>query len=57
MARPGQDPTAKDDVPWWLRYSARSLGTVGGFCMFYSYFLKIRGVNLLFSSGYFLGRL
>ncbi|KAI4466115.1 hypothetical protein MML48_3g00021343 [Holotrichia oblita] len=29
MARPGQDPNAKDDVPWWMRYAGRGLGTVG----------------------------
>ncbi|CAH1185894.1 unnamed protein product [Phyllotreta striolata] len=31
MARPGQDPVAKDDVPWWLKFSGRAAGTVGGF--------------------------
>ncbi|XP_035722836.1 calcium channel flower-like isoform X1 [Vespa mandarinia] len=31
MQRPGQDPVAKDDVPWWMKYAARGLGTVGGF--------------------------
>lgn len=30
MARPGQDPVPKDDVPWWLRYAGRGVGTVGG---------------------------
>nr|XP_022919035.1 calcium channel flower isoform X2 [Onthophagus taurus]XP_022919036.1 calcium channel flower isoform X2 [Onthophagus taurus] len=30
MARPGQDPNAKDDVPWYLRYAGRGVGTVGG---------------------------
>ncbi|XP_066584058.1 calcium channel flower-like isoform X1 [Prorops nasuta] len=30
MARPGQDPIAKDDVPWWMKYGGRALGTVGG---------------------------
>lgn len=30
MARPGQDPVAKDDVPWWLKYAGRGLGSVGG---------------------------
>ncbi|KAJ3632870.1 hypothetical protein MTP99_009853 [Tenebrio molitor] len=29
MARPGQDPTAKDDVPWWMKYLGRGVGTVG----------------------------
>ncbi|CAB0041264.1 unnamed protein product [Trichogramma brassicae] len=29
MARPGQDPTAKDDSPWWMKYAGRCLGTVG----------------------------
>ncbi|XP_031776991.1 calcium channel flower isoform X1 [Nasonia vitripennis] len=31
MARPGQDPQAKDDVPWWMKYGGRILGIVGGF--------------------------
>lgn len=31
MARPGQDPVAKDDVPWWLKYAGRGVGTVGSF--------------------------
>ncbi|XP_015607504.1 calcium channel flower isoform X2 [Cephus cinctus] len=29
MQRPGQDPVAKDDVPFWLKYAGRGLGTVG----------------------------
>ncbi|XP_044266686.1 calcium channel flower isoform X1 [Tribolium madens] len=29
MARPGQDPVAKDDVPWWMKYLGRGVGTVG----------------------------
>ncbi|CAD6233283.1 GSCOCG00007110001-RA-CDS [Cotesia congregata] len=29
MERPGQDPVSKDDVPWWMKYAGRSLGTVG----------------------------
>ena len=29
MQRPGQDPASKDDVPWWLKYAGRGLGTVG----------------------------
>ncbi|XP_043667895.1 calcium channel flower isoform X2 [Vespula pensylvanica] len=31
MQRPGQDPVAKDDIPWWMKYAGRGLGTVGGF--------------------------
>lgn len=31
MARPGQDTVSKDEVPWWLKFSGRGLGTVGGF--------------------------
>ncbi|XP_047041759.1 calcium channel flower isoform X1 [Helicoverpa armigera] len=31
MARPGGDNAQKDDVPWWMRYAGRGLGTVGGF--------------------------
>ncbi|PSN42799.1 Calcium channel flower [Blattella germanica] len=29
MQRPGQDPVPKDDVPWWMKYAGRGLGTVG----------------------------
>ncbi|XP_060517192.1 calcium channel flower isoform X1 [Cylas formicarius] len=31
MARPGQDPVAKDDVPWWLKFAGRGVGTLAGF--------------------------
>lgn len=31
MARPGGENAQKDDVPWWMRYGGRLLGTVGGF--------------------------
>ncbi|KAG8230936.1 hypothetical protein J437_LFUL002969 [Ladona fulva] len=30
MQRPGQDAAQKDDVPWWMKYAGRGLGTVGG---------------------------
>uniref|UniRef100_A0A1B6CZ35 Calcium channel flower n=1 Tax=Clastoptera arizonana TaxID=38151 RepID=A0A1B6CZ35_9HEMI len=30
MQRPNQDPVAKDDVAWWMKYAGRGLGTVGG---------------------------
>lgn len=30
MARPNEDLVAKDDVPWWMKYAGRGLGTVGG---------------------------
>ncbi|XP_023701903.1 calcium channel flower isoform X1 [Cryptotermes secundus] len=29
MQRPGQDVVPKDDVPWWMKYAGRGLGTVG----------------------------
>lgn len=35
MARPGGDNAQKDDVPWWMRYGGRGLGTVGGFSSYY----------------------
>lgn len=35
MARPGGDNAMKDDVPWWMRYAGRGLGTVGGFSSYY----------------------
>lgn len=31
MARPGQDPVSKDDVPWWMKFAGRGVGTIGGF--------------------------
>ncbi|XP_015114916.1 calcium channel flower isoform X1 [Diachasma alloeum] len=31
MERPGQDPVNKDDVPWYLKYAGRGVGTGGGF--------------------------
>ncbi|XP_030027411.1 calcium channel flower [Manduca sexta] len=31
MARPGGENAQKDDVPWWMRYAGRGLGTVGSF--------------------------
>lgn len=34
MQKPGQDPVAKDDVPVWLKYAGRGLGTVGSFSKF-----------------------
>ncbi|XP_013147084.1 PREDICTED: calcium channel flower isoform X1 [Papilio polytes] len=29
MSRPGGENVQKDDVPWWMRYAGRGLGTVG----------------------------
>lgn len=29
MQRPNQDLVSKDEVPWWLKYTGRGLGTVG----------------------------
>lgn len=37
MQRPGQDPVAKDDVPWWMKYAGRGLGTVGSISEFALY--------------------
>ncbi|XP_046736723.1 calcium channel flower isoform X1 [Diprion similis] len=31
MERPGQDPVTKDEVPWWMKYAGRGVGTIGGF--------------------------
>jgi hypothetical protein len=31
MRKPGQDLADKDDVPWWMKYAGRGLGTVGSF--------------------------
>lgn len=30
MQRPNEDLVPKDEVPWWMRYGGRALGTVGG---------------------------
>uniref|UniRef100_A0A0V0G7P7 Calcium channel flower n=1 Tax=Triatoma dimidiata TaxID=72491 RepID=A0A0V0G7P7_TRIDM len=30
MRRPGEDAVPKDEVPWWMKYLGRGLGTVGG---------------------------
>lgn len=38
MARPGQDPVSKDDVPWWMKFAGRGVGTIGGFCKYISAF-------------------
>lgn len=38
MARPGQDPVDKDDVPWWMKFAGRGVGTIGGFS---KYFLNL----------------
>lgn len=35
MARPGQDPVAKDDVPWGLKYAGRGVGTAGSFSKYF----------------------
>lgn len=35
MSRPGGDNAQKDDVPWWMRYAGRGLGTVGSFSMYH----------------------
>lgn len=33
MARP-QDSQQQDDVPWYMKYAGRGLGTVGSVCKF-----------------------
>lgn len=38
MARPGQDPVSKDDVPWWMKFAGRGVGTIGGFSKYFSIF-------------------
>lgn len=30
MQRPNEDLVPKDEVPWWMKYGGRALGTVGG---------------------------
>lgn len=39
MARPGPENAQKDDVPWWMRYAARGLGTVGSSRMYHFLFI------------------
>ena len=29
MQRPGEDVVPKDEVPWWMKYAGRGIGTVG----------------------------
>lgn len=41
MQRPNEDPVSKDDVPWWMKYAGRGLGTVGGGRKFYLYLIYI----------------
>lgn len=37
MARPGQDPVSKDDVPWWMKFAGRGVGTIGGFSEYFQF--------------------
>lgn len=46
MQRPGQDPVAKDDVPWWMKYAGRGLGTVGSISMFCNITCIVRYTSL-----------
>jgi hypothetical protein len=50
MQRPGQDPVAKDDVPWWMKYAGRGLGTVGSISKFTP---AITNHNMIFCVNYF----
>lgn len=47
MQRPGQDPVAKDDVPWWMKYAGRGLGTVGSISMFCNITCIVRYTSLM----------
>ncbi|XP_026323247.1 calcium channel flower [Hyposmocoma kahamanoa] len=47
MSRPGGDNVQKDDVPWWMRYAGRGLGTVGSFLAILFGLLNCTGIFLL----------
>lgn len=34
MARPNQANQVQDDIPWYMKYAGRGLGTIGAFCKF-----------------------
>lgn len=52
MQRPNEDPVSKDDVPWWMKYAGRGLGTVGGGRKFLSLFNLYNTFSLSIDSSY-----
>ncbi|XP_052757840.1 calcium channel flower isoform X2 [Galleria mellonella] len=47
LSRPGDNNVQKDDVPWWMRYGGRALGTVGSFIAIILGLLNVAGIILL----------
>ncbi|XP_045761671.1 calcium channel flower isoform X1 [Maniola jurtina] len=47
MARPGGENAQKDDIPWWMRYAGRGLGTVGSFIAIILGLLNCTGIIFL----------
>ncbi|KAM3959141.1 calcium channel flower [Aphomia sociella] len=47
LSRPGANNVQKDDVPWWMRYGGRGLGTVGSFIAIILGLLNCAGIILL----------
>ncbi|CAK1603586.1 unnamed protein product [Parnassius mnemosyne] len=47
MSRPGGDNVQKDDVPWWMRYAGRGLGTVGSFIAIFAGIINCTGLFTL----------
>ncbi|XP_046961132.1 calcium channel flower isoform X1 [Vanessa cardui] len=47
MDRPGGDNAQKDDVPWWMRYAGRGLGTVGSFIAIIFGLINCTGIILM----------
>lgn len=37
MQRPNEDLVDKDEVPTWMKYAGRGLGTVGGGCKYQNF--------------------
>lgn len=57
MARPNQPNQVQDDVPWYLKYAGRGLGTIGAFCKYNlvkSPFLNENASFFGFVDGFFL---
>ncbi|KAL3283424.1 hypothetical protein HHI36_006569 [Cryptolaemus montrouzieri] len=57
MERPGEDPNPKDDVPWWMKYAGRGLGTVGSFIAIFLGLLNCSGILLADVSCFLSGAL
>jgi hypothetical protein len=54
MQRPGQDVVPKDDVPWWMKYAGRGLGTVGGMGITFIMLIESKTPQVRYGYIYFL---